>query len=167
MFTSMHSNRAQIEREDSIRASRTDACPILVATGVSAHGLDVKDIKYVINYDPHSTGYGGITEYVHRICTGRIGRCSIQAYSNMSDTSLARLRRQGLAILARMTPAVVFQLAVDSSRLSGRPFVFTLPLMAAVAVRRPNHMFKSRCFFRQLQAGGLRFQHTTTKATGQ
>ncbi|EGP82766.1 unnamed protein product [Zymoseptoria tritici ST99CH_1A5] len=72
--TSIHSDRPQIEREDSIRAFRKGACPILVATGVSARGLDIKDIKYVINYDLPSADYGGIKEYVHRIGrTGRIG----------------------------------------------------------------------------------------------
>ena len=48
--------------------------PILVATGVSARGLDVSDVKHVVNYDLPSAAWGGITEYVHRIGrTGRIG----------------------------------------------------------------------------------------------
>jgi ATP-dependent RNA helicase DDX3X len=45
-----------------------------VATGVTARGLDVANIKHVINYDLPSTQHGGITEYVHRIGrTARIG----------------------------------------------------------------------------------------------
>lgn len=48
--------------------------PILVATGVMARGLDVKNVMHVINYDLPSTQYGGIREYVHRIGrTARIG----------------------------------------------------------------------------------------------
>jgi ATP-dependent RNA helicase DDX3X len=39
--TSIHSDRTQREREDAIRAFRTGKTPILVATGVSARGLDV------------------------------------------------------------------------------------------------------------------------------
>lgn len=37
-------------------------------------GLDVANVKHIINYDLPSTMHGGITEYVHRIGrTGRIG----------------------------------------------------------------------------------------------
>ncbi len=49
------------------RAFRAAKAPILVATGVSARGLDVKNIMHVINYDLPNTTYGGIDEYVHRI----------------------------------------------------------------------------------------------------
>ena len=41
---------------------------ILVATDVASRGLDVKDIKYVINYDMPNQ----IEDYVHRI--GRTAR---------------------------------------------------------------------------------------------
>merc|ERR1712151_132699 len=42
--------------------------PILVATDVASRGLDVKDIKYVINYEfPNQ-----IEDYIHRV--GRTGR---------------------------------------------------------------------------------------------
>lgn len=42
--------------------------PILLATDVAARGLDVHDIKFVINYDyPNNS-----EDYVHRI--GRTGR---------------------------------------------------------------------------------------------
>lgn len=39
----------------------------MVATGVSARGLDVVNVLHVINYDLPSAIHGGITEYVHRI----------------------------------------------------------------------------------------------------
>lgn len=46
----------------------------MVATGVTARGLDVANVKHVINYDLPSTQHSGITEYVHRIGrTARIG----------------------------------------------------------------------------------------------
>jgi ATP-dependent RNA helicase DDX3X len=46
----------------------------MVATGVSARGLDVANVKHVINYDMPSTQHDGITEYIHRIGrTARIG----------------------------------------------------------------------------------------------
>jgi ATP-dependent RNA helicase DDX3X len=56
------------------RAFRTARCPILVATGVTARGLDVANVKLVVNYDLPSTQHDGITEYIHRIGrTARIG----------------------------------------------------------------------------------------------
>lgn len=39
----------------------------MVATGLSARGLDIANIMHVINYDLPKAGTGGITEYVHRI----------------------------------------------------------------------------------------------------
>merc|ERR1712217_745198 len=42
--------------------------PILIATDVASRGIDVKDIKYVINYDFP----GSVEDYIHRI--GRTGR---------------------------------------------------------------------------------------------
>ncbi|KAJ6009391.1 hypothetical protein N7522_004407 [Penicillium canescens] len=72
--TSIHSGRTQREREDAIRAFRTAKCPVMVATGVSARGLDVINVLHVINYDLPSAMHGGITEYIHRIGrTARIG----------------------------------------------------------------------------------------------
>ena len=57
----------------------------MVATGVTARGLDVANVKHVINYDLPSTANGGITEYVHRIGrTARIGNLG-QATSFYND----------------------------------------------------------------------------------
>ena len=60
------------------RAFKNGKAPILVATGVSARGLDVKNVMHVINYDLPNTQYGGIHEYVHRIGrTARIGNVGL------------------------------------------------------------------------------------------
>ncbi|KAF9768402.1 hypothetical protein IL306_014300 [Fusarium sp. DS 682] len=72
--TSMHSDRTQQEREAAMRAFRSGNAPILIATGVTARGIDVQNVLHVINYDLPSLDYGGIEEYTHRIGrTGRIG----------------------------------------------------------------------------------------------
>ncbi|KAM0260632.1 hypothetical protein ACHAQJ_002695 [Trichoderma viride] len=72
--TSIHSDRTQVEREAAMRAFRSGQAPILVATGVTARGIDVRNVMHVINYDLPSMEYGGIEEYTHRIGrTGRIG----------------------------------------------------------------------------------------------
>merc|ERR1712012_34187 len=58
----------QEERDWVLAEFKNGKSPILVATDVAARGIDVKDIKYVINYDFP----GQIEDYVHRV--GRTGR---------------------------------------------------------------------------------------------
>lgn len=65
--TSMHSDRNQREREAAMRGFRGGEWPILIATGVTARGIDVVNVMHVINYDLPSMDYGGIEEYTHRI----------------------------------------------------------------------------------------------------
>ena len=64
----IHGDKKQEERDWVLKEFREGRNPILVATDVAARGLDVKDIKHVINYDFP----GQIEDYVHRI--GRTGR---------------------------------------------------------------------------------------------
>ncbi|KFB37613.1 hypothetical protein ZHAS_00004849 [Anopheles sinensis] len=66
--TSIHGDRTQDEREEALRLFRCGRCPILVATAVAARGLDIPNVKQVINFDLPSE----VEEYVHRI--GRTGR---------------------------------------------------------------------------------------------
>lgn len=65
--TSIHSDRTQREREDAMRAFRAGKTPILIATGVTARGIDVRNVVHVVNYDLPSMEHGGIEEYTHRI----------------------------------------------------------------------------------------------------
>ncbi|KAJ5652302.1 ATP-dependent RNA helicase ded1 [Penicillium longicatenatum] len=89
--TSIHGDRTQREREDAIRAFRNALCPILVATGISARGLDIANVMHVINYDLPKAQHGGITEYIHRIGrTARIGNEGIAtSFYNYRDEDLA------------------------------------------------------------------------------
>lgn len=66
---SMHGDKSQPERDFVLTEFRSGKSSILVATDVAARGLDVEDVKFVINFDyPNSS-----EDYVHRI--GRTGRC--------------------------------------------------------------------------------------------
>jgi superfamily II DNA/RNA helicase len=68
--TSIHGDRSQSQRESALRSFKSGRTPILVATSVAARGLDIPNIKHVINYDMPLD----IDEYVHRIGrTGRVG----------------------------------------------------------------------------------------------
>lgn len=89
--TSIHSDRTQREREDSLRAFRIGTAPIMVATGVSARGLDIKNVMHVINYDLPSSAHGNIDEYVHRIGrTARIGHEGLAtSFYNSDNDDLA------------------------------------------------------------------------------
>lgn len=64
----IHGDKCQSERDSVLSQFRSGRSPVLVATDVAARGLDVKDIRVVINYDFPT----GIEDYVHRI--GRTGR---------------------------------------------------------------------------------------------
>ncbi|XP_018017594.1 ATP-dependent RNA helicase dbp2 [Hyalella azteca] len=64
----IHGDKSQPERDWVLKEFRSGKSPILVATDVAARGLDVDDVKFVINYDfPNGT-----EDYIHRI--GRTGR---------------------------------------------------------------------------------------------
>jgi ATP-dependent RNA helicase DDX3X len=72
---SIHGDRTQQEREAALEAFKSGQVQILVATDVASRGLDISNVKHVINYDlPHD-----IDDYVHRI--GRTGRAGNDGYA--------------------------------------------------------------------------------------
>ena len=73
------------------RAFRIGKTPILVATGVSARGLDIFNVGHIVNFDLPSTDHGGIHEYIHRIGrTARIGNTGLAtSFYNDRDDNLA------------------------------------------------------------------------------
>ena len=83
------SDRFQREREEALRDFRTGRTPVLVATSVAARGLDIPEVKHVVNYDLPQL----IEEYVHRIGrTGRIGNKGLATafFQRDKDMALAR-----------------------------------------------------------------------------
>merc|ERR1719331_1400867 len=77
----MHGDKKQEERDWVLQEFKSGKSPILVATDVAARGIDVKDIKYVINYDFP----GSIEDYIHRV--GRTGRAGATGSSYTFFTS--------------------------------------------------------------------------------
>ncbi|CAN6809266.1 unnamed protein product [Brassica oleracea] len=77
----IHGDKSQPERDNVLNQFRSGRTPVLVATDVAARGLDVKDIRAVINYDFPN----GVEDYVHRI--GRTGRAGAtgQAFTFFGD----------------------------------------------------------------------------------
>ncbi|MCK5068010.1 MAG: DEAD/DEAH box helicase, partial [Bacteroidales bacterium] len=66
----IHSDKEQAQRERTMQNFRQGELKVLIATDVSARGIDIPDVEYVVNYDlPESPEY-----YIHRV--GRTGRGS-------------------------------------------------------------------------------------------
>lgn len=68
---SIHGGKDQIDRDSTIIDFKNGVVPILVATSVAARGLDVKQLKLVVNYDCPNH----MEDYVHRV--GRTGRAGM------------------------------------------------------------------------------------------
>ena len=64
----LHSGKTHQERKAAMDAFRAGKVSVLVATDVSARGVDIPEVEYVINYDLPEVA----ENYVHRI--GRTGR---------------------------------------------------------------------------------------------
>ncbi|KZT20802.1 P-loop containing nucleoside triphosphate hydrolase protein [Neolentinus lepideus HHB14362 ss-1] len=65
---SLHGGKDQVDRDQTIADFKSGVVPIVIATSVAARGLDVKQLKLVINYDAPNH----MEDYVHR--AGRTGR---------------------------------------------------------------------------------------------
>ncbi|MCP5325425.1 MAG: DEAD/DEAH box helicase [Oceanospirillaceae bacterium] len=65
---SFHADKTQYMRETALAEFKSGALRVLVATDVAARGIDISQLKYVINYElPYVA-----EDYIHRI--GRTGR---------------------------------------------------------------------------------------------
>jgi len=77
----IHGDKCQTDREYALASFTSGKSTILVATDVAARGLDIKDVKYVINYDFPLT----VEAYIHRVGrTGRAGANGI-AYTFLTE----------------------------------------------------------------------------------
>lgn len=64
----IHSDKTHHERKDAMKTFKEGSVKILIATDISARGVDIPNVDYVINYDIPEEA----ENYVHRI--GRTGR---------------------------------------------------------------------------------------------
>ncbi len=72
---SLHSDKTQRVRTNTLNGFRTGALRVLIATDIASRGIDVDDITHVVNYDlPEET-----ESYVHRI--GRTARAGAEGAS--------------------------------------------------------------------------------------
>uniref|UniRef100_A0A4W6BPH6 RNA helicase n=1 Tax=Lates calcarifer TaxID=8187 RepID=A0A4W6BPH6_LATCA len=112
----IHGDKSQPERDWVLTEFRSGKAPILIATDVASRGLDVEDVKFVINYDYPSCS----EDYVHRI--GRTARSTNKgtAYTFFTPGNL-RQARDLVRVLEEARQAInpkLLQL-VDSGRGGG------------------------------------------------
>ncbi len=85
----MHSDLSQQERDDVMYRFKAGQVDVLVATDIVARGIDIDDIRIVINFDvPHDA-----EDYVHRI--GRTARADRdgQAITLVNERDMTRFRQ--------------------------------------------------------------------------
>ncbi|KAF2749894.1 DEAD-domain-containing protein, partial [Sporormia fimetaria CBS 119925] len=115
--TSIHGDRTQREREKALEMFRTGRCPILVATAVAARGLDIPNVKHVVNYDLPTD----IDDYVHRIGrTGRAGNTGIStAFFNRGNRGVVRDLIELLKEANQEVPSFLESIAREGSGFGG------------------------------------------------
>ena len=84
----MHSDLSQAERDEAMYRFKAGQTDVLVATDIVARGIDIDDIRLVINYDVPADS----EDYVHRI--GRTARADRdgEAITFVSDTDIYRFQ---------------------------------------------------------------------------
>mmetsp|Transcript_9205 Transcript_9205/g.21223 ORF Transcript_9205/g.21223 Transcript_9205/m.21223 type:complete len:239 (-) Transcript_9205:1625-2341(-) len=107
----MHGDKGQEERDWVLQQFKTCVATLLVATDVAARGLDVDDIRMVVNFDfPND-----MESYIHRIGrTGRAGKKGIAVSFFVSEKN-GRMARDLVEILQRTNQNIPSELEALST----------------------------------------------------
>jgi ATP-dependent RNA helicase DDX5/DBP2 len=102
----MHGDKSQEERDWVLREFKSCQATLLVATDVAARGLDVDDIRMVVNFDMPND----MESYIHRI--GRTGRAGKKgtAVSFFVAEKNSRMARELVDILKRTSQHIPAEL---------------------------------------------------------
>merc|ERR1719327_1776966 len=95
----IHGDKDQREREMVLSNFKSGRCPVMIATYVAARGIDVKEVKAVINYDFP----GNIEDYIHRI--GRTGRAGAKGVAHTFMSLSGKEGRQARPLVEIMQKA--------------------------------------------------------------
>jgi len=119
---SIHGDKEQRERDRILADFKAGRCTVMIATDVAQRGLDVKDIKYVINYDAPKN----IEDYIHRI--GRTGRASAKGtavtffsydYYTPDKVRMAKGIVQSMQQLGQVPPQAILDISALSVSSGG------------------------------------------------
>ncbi|KAM9746519.1 putative ATP-dependent RNA helicase DDX17 isoform 2-T2 [Menidia menidia] len=147
----IHGDKSQPERDWVLSEFRSGKAPILIATDVASRGLDVEDVKFVINYDyPNSS-----EDYIHRI--GRTARSTNKgtAYTFFTPGN-QRQGRELIRVLEEARQAInpkLLQL-VDSGRGGGSGGGRSRFRGSNSDSNNPNLMYQEECDRRMRSVGG-------------
>ncbi|XP_053299651.1 probable ATP-dependent RNA helicase DDX17 [Pleuronectes platessa] len=146
----IHGDKSQPERDWVLTEFRSGKAPILIATDVASRGLDVEDVKFVINYDyPNSS-----EDYIHRI--GRTARSNNKgtAYTFFTPGNL-RQARELIRVLEEARQAINPKLLqmVDTGR-GGGGGGGRLRFRGTSNSNNPNLMYQDECERRMRSASG-------------
>lgn len=113
----IHGDLKQMDRERHLESFRTGAAPILVATAVAARGLDIPNVKHVINFDLPND----IDEYVHRIGrTGRVGNIGLAtSFFNDKNRNISHDLAELIVEANQELPDWLEDISRDSGRYAG------------------------------------------------
>ena len=112
----MHGDKSQQDRDWALREFKSMQCTLLVATDVAARGLDVDDIRIVVNFDFPKE----MESYVHRIGrTGRAGKKGLAVSFFVAEKN-SRLARELIEILRRADQVIPPELQAMASFGGGR-----------------------------------------------
>ena len=121
----IHGNRNQNQRERALKEFRSGKVDVLVATDVLARGIDVSDVRYVVNFDVPADP----EDYIHRI--GRTGRAGETGWAitfvtenDVEDLfAIERLMGQVVPAYTPKKPLVLGEspVTIDPGRTAGSP----------------------------------------------
>uniref|UniRef100_A0AAY4E2N8 RNA helicase n=1 Tax=Denticeps clupeoides TaxID=299321 RepID=A0AAY4E2N8_9TELE len=151
--TSIHGDRSQRDREEALHQFRSGRCPIMVATAVAARGLDISNVKHVINFDLPSD----IEEYVHRIGrTGRVGNLGLAtSFYNDKNNNITKDLLDILVESKQEVPSWLESLAYEHQHKSS----------SRGRSKRFSGGFGARDY-RQMPGGGSNFGNRGTRSMG-
>jgi ATP-dependent RNA helicase DDX42 len=122
----IHGDKDQRDRSSIISQFKKGTSNVLVATDVAARGLDIQDVRTVVNYDAAKS----IETHVHRIGrTGRMGKQGMVpgvAYTLLTkkDAMFAGSLVNNFDVARQKVPPDLLQLAQSSGSFSRRSTVF-------------------------------------------
>ena len=102
----LHGEKDQAERESVLAVFKKGDCRVLIATDVSARGIDIPNVSFVINYDLPDQA----ETYVHRV--GRTGR-GRQKGSALSFCS--QRERPLLEAIQQLLPYPISEIAISKN----------------------------------------------------